>query len=47
MEVVLANINHLESISVLFDRYRVFYNQASNLEAAKDFLNVKLPSVGL
>ncbi|MEA5602112.1 GNAT family N-acetyltransferase [Nostoc sp. UHCC 0252] len=38
MEVFLANINHIESISVLFDRYRVFYNQISNLEAAKDFL---------
>jgi ribosomal protein S18 acetylase RimI-like enzyme len=38
MKVVLANINHLESVSVLFDRYRVFYNQTSNLEAAKNFL---------
>ena len=38
MEVLLANINHLESVSVLFDRYRVFYNQPSNLEAAKEFL---------
>ncbi|BDI19032.1 N-acetyltransferase [Nostoc cf. commune SO-36] len=38
MEVFLANINHLESISVLFNRYRIFYNQASNLEATKEFL---------
>jgi len=38
MEVFLANINHLDSVSVLFDRYRIFYNQASNLEAAKEFL---------
>lgn len=38
MEVVLADIKHLESVSVLFDRYRIFYNQASNLEAAKEFL---------
>jgi ribosomal protein S18 acetylase RimI-like enzyme len=38
MEVFLANINHIESVSVLFDRYRIFYNQASNLEAAKEFL---------
>ncbi|MCC5658109.1 GNAT family N-acetyltransferase [Nostoc sp. XA010] len=38
MEVILANINHLEAVSVLFDRYRVFYNQPSNLEAAKEFL---------
>ncbi len=38
MKVLLANINHLESVSVLFDRYRIFYNQRSNLEAAKEFL---------
>ena len=38
MEILLANINHLESVSVLLDRYRVFYNQASNLEGAKEFL---------
>ncbi|AFZ23236.1 acetyltransferase [Cylindrospermum stagnale PCC 7417] len=38
MEVFLANINHLERISVLFDQYRIFYNQASNLEGAKEFL---------
>ncbi|WP_413175617.1 GNAT family N-acetyltransferase [Anabaena azotica] len=38
MEVFLANINHLESVSILFDKYRVFYNQPSNLEAAKNFL---------
>lgn len=38
MEVFLANIEYLESISVLFDRYRVFYNQVSDLEATKQFL---------
>ncbi|QKQ75904.1 GNAT family N-acetyltransferase [Nostoc sp. TCL240-02] len=38
MEIFLANINHLESVSVLFDRYRIFYNQTSNLKAAKEFL---------
>jgi ribosomal protein S18 acetylase RimI-like enzyme len=38
MEVFLANINHLESVAVLFDKYRVFYNQPSNLESAKNFL---------
>ncbi|AFZ55712.1 GNAT family N-acetyltransferase [Anabaena cylindrica FACHB-243] len=38
MEVFLANIDHLESVAVLFNRYRIFYNQASNLEAAKEFL---------
>ncbi|MBD2666603.1 acetyltransferase [Richelia sinica FACHB-800] len=38
MEVLLANINHLESLSVLFDQYRIFYNQVSNLDAAQEFL---------
>jgi ribosomal protein S18 acetylase RimI-like enzyme len=38
MEVFLANIDHLESLSILFDRYRVFYNQVSDIEAAKKFL---------
>jgi GNAT superfamily N-acetyltransferase len=42
MEVFLANINHLETLSVLFDRYRIFYNQPSNLEAAKEFLKERL-----
>ncbi|MFN6517924.1 MAG: GNAT family N-acetyltransferase [Nostoc sp. CreGUA01] len=38
MEVFLANINHLESLSILFDEYRVFYNQVSDIAAAKEFL---------
>ncbi|MFN6537789.1 MAG: GNAT family N-acetyltransferase [Nostoc sp. EkiNYC01] len=38
MEVFLANINHLESLSILFDEYRIFYNQVSDIEAAKEFL---------
>ncbi|MFN6560709.1 MAG: GNAT family N-acetyltransferase [Nostoc sp. ChiSLP01] len=38
MEVFLANINHLENLSILFDRYRIFYNQASDIKAAKEFL---------
>ncbi|AFY99611.1 GNAT family N-acetyltransferase [Calothrix sp. PCC 6303] len=38
MEVVLANFEHLEEVSKLFDQYRVFYKQSSDLEAAKAFL---------
>ncbi|MBX9256083.1 GNAT family N-acetyltransferase [Desmonostoc muscorum CCALA 125] len=38
MEVFLANINHLESLAILFDEYRVFYNQVSDIEAAKEFI---------
>ncbi len=38
MEIVLADSEHLEEVSRLFDRYRIFYQQSSNLEAAKNFL---------
>lgn len=38
MEVFLADINHLETVSILFDKYRIFYNQTSDIEAAKYFL---------
>lgn len=38
MEIVLADAEHLEEVSRLFDRYRIFYQQASNLEAATKFL---------
>jgi ribosomal protein S18 acetylase RimI-like enzyme len=38
MEVLSASIEHLERLSVLFNQYRIFYNQASDLEAAKKFL---------
>ncbi|RCJ27036.1 acetyltransferase [Nostoc minutum NIES-26] len=42
MQVVLAAAEHLESLSVLFDRYRVFYQQTSDLESAKKFLYKRL-----
>jgi ribosomal protein S18 acetylase RimI-like enzyme len=38
MEVVLAKMEDLEEVATLFDRYRVFYNQSSDLEAARSFL---------
>lgn len=41
MEVVLASIEHIERLSVLFNLYRVFYNQASDLRAAKNFLQAR------
>ncbi|MEE3717334.1 GNAT family N-acetyltransferase [Tumidithrix elongata RA019] len=42
MEVVLANFEHLEEISKLFDHYRMFYNQSSDLESARAFLKDRL-----
>jgi GNAT superfamily N-acetyltransferase len=38
MEVIQARFEHLEEVSKLFDRYRVFYKQPSNLEAARAFM---------
>jgi hypothetical protein len=38
MEVVLAHSEDLEELVALFDQYRVFYKQPSNLEAARHFL---------
>ena len=38
MEISLACKEQIENLSVLFDQYRAFYNQSSNLEAAKKFL---------
>ncbi|NHC33121.1 GNAT family N-acetyltransferase [Scytonema millei] len=42
MEVFQAKIEHLEPIAILFDQYRVFYGQASDLATAKIFLQERL-----
>jgi GNAT superfamily N-acetyltransferase len=33
-----ATANHIDDISPLFDKYRIFYKQESDLNAAKEFL---------
>ena len=38
MTIVKANIDHLEHIIPLFDAYRVFYKQSTDLIKAKEFL---------
>ncbi len=38
MEVLRADLEHLEEASRLFDQYRVFYQAASDLEAAREFI---------
>ena len=38
MEVFQARFEHLEELSKLFDKYRVFYKSSSDLEAAKKFI---------
>jgi len=38
MKIITATLDHLELIAPLFNAYRVFYDQASDLEAATAFL---------
>lgn len=38
MEIVKANIKHLDDLVPLFDNYRVFYKQVSDIKNAKLFL---------
>lgn len=37
-EIVIAEVEHLEEVAILFDQYRQFYKQPSNLPAARHFL---------
>ena len=42
MEVLLASVAHIEELSALFDQYRIFYKQTSDLDAARRFLQARL-----
>lgn len=42
MNIVLANLDHLDDVAMLFDHYRVFYSQLSNLREAEQFINERL-----
>ena len=42
MVIQKATLNELHSLSELFDLYRVFYEQPSDLKGAKEFLNERL-----
>jgi len=42
MKIIKAELSHLEDIVPLFDGYRIFYKQASNLKAAKAFIKNRL-----
>jgi ribosomal protein S18 acetylase RimI-like enzyme len=42
MSVQKASINDLNALTELFDSYRVFYEQESNLEGANSFLKERL-----
>ncbi|WP_066062863.1 GNAT family N-acetyltransferase [Neobacillus soli] len=42
MIIQRATINDLDSLIELFDLYRVFYEQTSDMEAAREFLKARL-----
>ncbi|MGW6379661.1 GNAT family N-acetyltransferase [Peribacillus butanolivorans] len=42
MGIQKATLNELDSLTELFDLYRVFYEQTSNLEGAREFLKDRL-----
>lgn len=42
MEIIKATLNELDTVSELFDLYRVFYNQKPNIEDAKKFLSERI-----
>ncbi len=38
MEVIRADLNCLDELAKLFDQYRIFYQQSSNLQGSMDFM---------
>jgi GNAT superfamily N-acetyltransferase len=41
-EIVQATQNHVEGIAPLFDSYRGFYNQPSNVDLCREFLSARI-----
>jgi GNAT superfamily N-acetyltransferase len=42
MKIIQAQIEHLEQTANIFDLYRGFYQQSSDIEAARDFIRDRL-----
>ena len=42
MNIITAQLQHLDSLTTLFNGYRVFYRQESDILAAKEFLKARL-----
>lgn len=42
MQVSRASPEHLEKLAILFDQYRVFYGQPSDVDSARAFLRARL-----
>lgn len=41
MEIRLAHMDDLDEVTRLFDRYRIFYGQVSDLDAAREFIKMR------
>ncbi len=42
MNIIKADLSHLEQIVPLFDAYRVFYKKESDIPAARDYIKTRL-----
>ena len=42
MDIIRANTEHLDQLASLFDQYRIFYEQDSDLAACRNFLAERL-----
>ena len=42
MRIYRASIDDLDDVALLFDRYRVFYSQSSDLAGARKFIHERL-----
>ena len=42
MHITRATLDHLDRLAPLFDGYRVFYRQASDIEKARSFLEARI-----
>jgi GNAT superfamily N-acetyltransferase len=42
MNIIKATIDHLDDLAPLFDGYRMFYRQTSDLESARTFLKERI-----
>lgn len=42
MSILKATLNDLDSLAELFDLYRIFYHQKSNIDGAKEFIKDRL-----
>ncbi len=41
-QILLATVTDIGALAPLFDQYRVFYEQTSNLDAAKSFITARI-----